>query len=274
MTNTIKIFKNLIIIFFFLISCKKEDSRYDGPWITNQIDNFILNTRPVNYSSSKSPDSVVIKTILDNHIIFQDEINSKLNVDFHLNVEIFLFNYDEALAKIGTNGGGGAEITKNRIYYSFFGKIIYDTIINRELYIGSHELVHIITFNELGLHKTRLMCEGYACAIDARYGTTNGEHGEYIAKPNDLYIKEYKESNQILSPEKLLNGEDLPAELFYPQAGFFVNWLFNNYSVEKINQLYTIDKDNFKNQFFKVTGIEFCEMESMYLEYINKLDYE
>jgi len=106
LNSKIKVRKSVgiaIIIFLLFCSFKKDIS---GTWVVNEREHIKLYTGPVGYHEKPSPDSVDIRQIMEEHEKVIDSINEKLKTDFNDIVEIFLFNYDEAKEKIGTNGGG------------------------------------------------------------------------------------------------------------------------------------------------------------------------
>lgn len=86
-------------------------------------------------------------------------------------------------------------------------------------------------------------------------------------------MKEFNEKNQVLTPSELLNGGKIPYSQFYPQSGFFINWLFEQYGVEKVNKLYpkvrryTLNKSKLKKEFESTLGDSFSTIENNYLAY-------
>jgi len=50
----------------------------------------------------------------------------------------------------------------------------------------------------------------------------------------------------------------------------FVDWLFKNYDIDAVNQLYVLDKFEIISEFKRITGDSFFEMEKKYMKYINQ----
>lgn len=250
----------LIIVLITLTSFKADIT---GPWNRTESENIIVYYRPANYSKTNSPDSIAIQRILieQNQII--DLINQKLKTSFHGIVEIYLYNYDEAMEKIGTNGGGFCSSKKSRIYFTYYDEPIYNTIRKEEEYIGVHEMVHLITKKELGKHKTAFFGEGYANAIDGNYGAIKNSDS-LTRRRIDSTMNQIIRNKKILTPTELLHNNK-PARNFYPQIGYFFNWLFAEYGIERINEMYTFTTRQIEKNFEKITGDSFKEMERKYL---------
>ncbi len=225
-------------------------------WIKTKKENIVLFTRPDNYTNYTSPNSETINECLNEGIACVKEINEKLGVNFDSDIKVYLYNYDEAKEQIGTNAGGGAIPTKRIVLYTYTEEHNYDKKRNRTRYIGVHEYVHIVSFNELGISKTRLFTEGYATAIDGSYGGKE--------------IEQRLNQNKMKTPSELLDSEDMFEGDFYPQSGFFIKWLFNEYSIEKANKLFVMTKDEIKSEFEKITGEKYSLMEKKYSDYCDK----
>ena len=257
------IFSVLLSSICFISSCANEN--IDGKWIVSKRGKVILNTRPINYSKVTSPDSLIIDAILDEQNESMLLINTKLETNFVSEFTVYLFNSDEAKEKIGTNGGGHVNLTTLTIYYTFLqaknpknGKCVF---------IGAHELVHLIANVELGHAKSRIMSEGFAVAVTGNYGSYINSNSEVVKKDIELWMKEYILEDKILKPTELINGKEISENIFYPQAGFFINWLFDNYGVEKVNKLYKLRKKRILKDFEKITGESFYTIEKKYLLY-------
>lgn len=258
----------IALLSILLMSLSKGNS--DGPWIVNSKGNVVLYTRPENYSKSPSPDTSTINSILDEQNESLKFINQRLSTNFNSKFSIYLFNYDEAKEKIGTNGGGYAISRKRVIYYTYNNNIKKSNDGNR-VYLGKHELVHLVTTRELGRSKLRLMSEGYAVSISGDYGRERSANGVMVGKSIEKWMKEYASNGKILKPSEMMNGRDIAESIFYPQAGFFMNWLFEHYGTKKINRLYKSGKTDLKKKFEKITSESFDDMEIKYLEYCNSL---
>ncbi len=266
--------KYLIILFFslLLLSCEKDESIdfLKGPWVVSTLKNIELYTRPNNFSTSKSPDSTTINSVLIDQNSFIDTINKRLHINCTSKFKIYLFNRDEAKDLIGTNTGGYANPKDASIYYTFFEKPFFYPDMNLYSYLGLHELVHLITYDAFGLPKNRMMIEGYAVAIENSYGGHFGNNGEMIRTMNRDWMKIFVANNSILTPNELLEGNYIPEGTYYPQVGTFINWLFDRFGVEQINKLYMVDKQDFKRRFRELFNIEYDDIEKDYLEFCKK----
>ncbi len=244
----------MILSCLLLFSFKADKS---GLWLKTKEQNVILCTRPLNYTKSVSPDSITIRKILKEEIKAIEDINNALKLDFKAKVTIYLYNYDEAKEKIGTNQGGYAfssALYGKRIFFTYDPKLQESGLCLD--FIGKHEMVHIITLTEIGETKTRLMTEGYANAVDWTYG----------CRSIDAWIKEYKEQHKMIRPSDLLNkSRELPEKEFYPQSGYFVRWLFARLGIEKTHKLYKANVKDFIVEYRKISGEDFSEMEKAYM---------
>jgi len=251
----------ITLVFLILTSFKADLS---GFWNRTENNLIIVYSRPEGFTKTNSPDSLDLQKILleQNQII--DLINQKLNTNFDRKVEIYLFNFDEAEEKMGTNGGGYCSSKKPRIYFTYYDDPIYNTISKEKEYIGVHEMVHIITRYELGDHKTKFFGEGYANAIDRNYGAIKiGD--SLIRRTIDTTMKLIIKSGNISTPTELLYNDKVNECSYYPQVGCLFNWLFAEYGVDKINAMYTLNARQIDKNFEKITGDSFKEMERKYL---------
>jgi len=262
MINLIKTFSGFFLV-LALISWKADKS---GPWVTTKGNRITLHTRPLNHSKTPSPDSLVIKQIISEQEEVIDYVNQKLKTNFNGPVEIFLYNYDEAKEKIGTNGGGFASMNGRQLFFTFYAQPVFNTLRNREEYVGVHEMVHIVTLNTLGNITTSFFGEGYANALDGNYGSRI-ENNRMFRQRNDSTVARMKLRGRLLTPSELLYNDSIPPRAFYPQIGCLVSWLFDTYGVEKINKLYSVKRKKIEKQFPEVTGERFAEMERRYMEY-------
>ncbi len=251
-----------ILLFCILILTLTSFAPLKKQWVKTKKENIILYTRPAGFTKTNSPDSAKINAILNEGIACVKEINEILGVDFNSEIKVYLYNYDEAQEQIGTNGGGGAIPAKRKILYTYFEKCNKDLEKNRDIYIGLHEYVHVISFNSIGFPKIRLFTEGYANAIDGHYGSKE-VNGVLVSTPVEDYIK----ISNIMKPSELLDSVKMFEGYFYPQSGFFMKWLFEKYSVKTVNKLFVLPRENFENEFKTITGESFGDMENKYLEY-------
>lgn len=257
----------IIVIIIVILTLTSFKADLSGPWIRTESENIILHSRPVAFTKTNSPDSIDLQKILieQNQII--ELINQKLKTNFQDKVEIYLFNYDEAKKKIGTNGGGFCNSKKSSIYFTYYDNPIYNTIRKEKEYIGVHEMVHLIANKELGNHKTAFFGEGYANAIDGNYGAIkNGD--SLIRRRIDATMLHIINNRKILTPTELLINNKIPARSFYPQVGYLLNWLFTEYGIESISKMYTLSRKQIERNFEKFTGDSFIVMERKYLLHI------
>jgi hypothetical protein len=256
----------IVILVLFILSSWKADLK--GPWIRTDGKRIILYTRPLNYSKTESPDSISIRKIIQEQEHAIDYINDRLKTDFQSKVEIFLYNLDEAKEKIGTNGGGFANLNKSKrqIYFTYRSEPMFNTIKNTLEYVGVHEMVHVITINKLGSLNTSFFGEGYSNALDGNCGSQM--QGNRLAWcRNDSTLVKIMKMGKLLKPSDLLYNENIPVREFYPQVGCLVNWLFETYGVDKINKLYSLKREEIEVGFLKATGERFEEMEKRYMKY-------
>ncbi len=265
----LKMCRFTIVLFVLFITLTSWKADIKGPWIITSGKQVILCTRPLNFSKSESPDSVTIQKIIQEQEKVIDFINKKLNTSFTSKVKIYLFNEDEAKDKIGTNGGGFASLNKfkRHIYFTFHTQPYFNTVMNTYDYLGVHEMVHIITLNELGNIRTRFFGEGYSNAIDGNYGIEE-KNGVLTRRRNDETLVKIKEHGTPITPSELLHNNSIPEREYYPQIGCLVSWMMDKYGIDKINKLYNLKSDKIEKQFQLVTGVSFTEMEKEYMEYL------
>lgn len=243
--------------------------RFDlkGPWIETRLGNIALYARPAGFSDTPSPDSLDIDKILSAQIKDIEIINKTLKTYFNTEVKIYLFNHDEAKTKIGTNSGGGAKIKIREMYFAFnkdLANIMDD-------FVGLHEMVHIVTSNELGYPATHLMNEGYSNAISNGYKLRLTENGKIVYTSLEQWMKDLTKENKILTPSEMLKkGDALHDDLFYPQAGYFVKWLMDTYGIETINLVYPLKPKKINKKLSELTGTDFETIEKEYMKYIEK----
>ena len=54
-------------------------------------------------------------------------INDNLKTNYNAKFEIYLYNYDEAIEKIGTNGGGSCDPKLKRIFFTYYKSPCFNT---------------------------------------------------------------------------------------------------------------------------------------------------
>jgi len=238
----------------------------DSDWEIKQLQHIVLHYRPENHTRQTSPNMGQVHAILSNQNRYYQEIKDTLNLVFRGTVLIYLYNKDEAQQKIGTTGGGHTVTEFQTIYYTWFGFYIQDTD-STPTYMGRHELVHILTHQALGKPGTQLMSEGYAVALDGGYGVFQRSDSSLARKTLAMWLDAYWQTDDWLTPEALLEQTNRPEEVYYPQAGWLIKFLFNEYGVALINQLFTISPKQFKKEFERVTGDSFADMSGTYQQY-------
>ncbi len=241
----------------------------DKDWKVSESGQVILHYRSSNFSNSVSPDNGAVEIILQNQNRYLKKIEDKLHKVYSGNVLIYLYNQDEAKEKIGTSTGGHS-IPQYLTYYYAFQNIPVADSDGFDAYIGAHELVHVVSFHLLGTPGTRMMSEGYAVAIDGSYAFTKNFEGGYQFKSVKTWMSEYYREGKILKPSQMLANDDLAERIFYPNAGYFVNFIFNTYGIQTANKLFIASVEDFKNEFKKLTGQNFNEMEKIYGDYCSQ----
>lgn len=262
--------KPVAIIILVLITLTSWKADKKGPWVINSGRRIVLYTRPLNYCETVSPDSAVIMKIIQEQENAIDYINKRLKTDFNTKVAIYLFNQDEAKEKIGTKNGGFANQSKWRpcIYFAYRNEPLYSPILESDVFVGVHEMVHIIALKKLGNIRTSFFGEGYSNALDGCYGAVK-INNRLIFRRNDSTLVAIKKTGKLLTPTELLLNGSIPEREFYPQIGCLMDWLIRNYGVDKMNILYPLKKQKIVGEFQKVTGETFQEMEMKYLAYQN-----
>ncbi len=252
-----------------LILCAGFKFDLNGPWIENRLGNITLYTRPTGFSNTPSPDSSDITKILTAQVNDVGIINNTLKTDFDAEVKIYLFNHDEAKTKIGTNSGGGARVKIREMYFAF-NKEFADKM---DDFMGLHEMVHIAAGNVLGYPETHLMNEGYANALSNGYKLHITEDGKIVGTSLDQWMMDLAKENKILSPAEMLKeGDRIHDDLFYPQAGYFIKWLMENYGVATTNAIYPLKAGKIIKAMPELTGKDFATIEKEYMKYIEKFN--
>ncbi|MFO8067192.1 MAG: hypothetical protein R6U11_06390 [Bacteroidales bacterium] len=260
----------LLAILFSFNSCSDflASIGSDKEWIVNESGNIILHTRPEEFSDSNSPDEDAISIILENQNYYYQKIKDSLHINYNNKVLIYLYNHDEALDKIGTNSGGHAISSRLTIYYTYLPGTYID-VYDRPTYIGAKELVHLITHRALGTNFTRMMNAGYSAAFEGSFGKAYDEENEItVARTLNDWMQAHYINNNILSPGQLLFETDITEEIFAPNAGFFIRYLWERFGIIKINNLFNEPSENFKDKFMEVCNINFSTLSTEYMDYI------
>ena len=235
-------------------------------WALLRSRNINLHYREEGFSKSASPTYEQANYIVEAQKIYYYAICDSIDRFYNEDVLIYLYNYDEAEEKIGTNGGGHALPKLNTYYYTFIdsNRSITDHFGVVDPFIGAHELVHVITHRTLGYPKTKLMSEGYAVWLDGTYARYRIE---------DI-IKHYRDNapEKILTPdEMLLNANQYISSIYYPNCGLFTEFIVHRYGVETINSIFTASEEEFVEALVTLTGESWQELCSAYAVYIESL---
>lgn len=262
--------KKIFILLLLVAGCTEFLVEIDDneDWLVNESGNFVIHYRAPEFGFGESPTNEIISIIGENQNHYLNIINDTLGINYGEKVLIYLFNKQEADEKIGTSGGGHSIPVYNAYYYTYSGLAFTDRFTDTA-YIGSHELVHVVTHKLLGAPGTKMLSEGYAVALDGGYALTGSGDGSVVRKSIDAWMNEFGDSGNILSPGTLLNNDDLPENIYYPNAGSFISYLFDRFGSEKINSLFTVEKDNFKEKFNSKLNVNFNIAAEDYLEYCN-----
>ena len=257
-----------LLLFVLLFSgCTEFIAELDADknWKLTENDIIKLYTKKQGVSESPSPDAYQVQSILDNQKYYYRAIQDSINKPFSERVLIYLYNKNQAKEAIGTTGGGLSQSRYMTIYYTFIHDIepYTDQYGIENPFVGAHEMTHIITHNLLGNPGTKLMSEGYAVWLDGSYGRKNINY--YIRK----FKTEYPE--YVMTPTQLLNESFEDEMIYYPNAGVLIRYWVRQFSVVKINRLFSVSRENFEEKFEKITETSWDEMESHYSNYLNSL---
>lgn len=258
---------NIILLTFLFTGCTEF---FAGPdlqnnWKIAEYEKIVLHYRPEGFSGTESPTAEEAATIAANQYFYYQEIQDSIGKEFDDLVLIYLFNKDEAEKHIGTDGGGHSIPKFNAFYYTFLEHPNEFTdkygVVNPA--VGAHEMVHVITHRILGYPATKLMSEGYANWLD-------GSYARYFIE--DI-VKSYRDKNpeKLLTPGELLNAGDMADSVYYPNSGVFLNYLVSRFGIVKINSLFTVRKENFKQAFENTCNEKWEIMAEEYEKYLDEL---
>lgn len=114
---------------------------------------------------------------------------------------------------------------------------------------GSHELMHIMAGNAWGIKFKTWINEGFAVYSD------DGWYGYKLHNLSKFLLQEKK----LVPLEKLIkNFRDYSDMITYPQAGSFVKYLYEQYGVDKIRDLW---KNGTVKDFERVLGKDLTALE-------------
>lgn len=258
---------NLLLLALLFSGCTEfiADMDADKAWKLAENDPIKLYYKKQEVSEAPSPTIHQVNGILNNQKYYYQAIQDSIQQTFSEPVLIYLYNKDQAKQAIGTAGGGLSQSRYMTIYYTFIHDIepYTDQYSIKNPFVGAHEMVHIITHNLLGNPGTKMMSEGYAVWLDGSYGR----------KDINYYIKEFKAEypEYVMTPTQLLNESFEDEMIYYPNAGILIRYWVRQFGVEKINKLFPVSRENFKEKFKKITGTSWDEMEIHYSNYLDNL---
>jgi hypothetical protein len=172
------------------------------------------------------------------------------------------------MSNIGTLNGGKYNYLTKKVEY-VLSKPCVSVISNKYSLVGEHETVHAIFMNRFGLSRSRLLVEGAAVAIDKGFGIVE-ENGKRVRVPIYNIVRDQRGQQKLLSIKYLCSGKG-SEELFYPQAGVFVEWLIKNYGINKYQELYRNTNKKILIKTQKYFGISLDELEKKYRNYLLNL---
>jgi hypothetical protein len=227
---------------------------------------IMLYYRGEDFSREASPTAEQANYIVDAQNIYYQAIQDSIGKEYHDNVMVYLFNRDEALDKIGTDGGGHAIPKLSTYYFAFIdsNRSITDHFGVVDPYIGAHELVHVITHRTLGYPKTKLLSEGYAVWLDGTFARFSIEE----------VIRYYRDEDpeKILTPDVMIyHDKDYVSSVFYPNAGIFVKFLVKRFGINAINAIFTVSEEYFISELESISGESWETITTAYTSFINDL---
>jgi hypothetical protein len=262
-----KNFNGLLFIALMLSGCTEfiAETDTDTNWKRMKQGPVKLYYKPQDANETPSPTKEQAKKILNNQIRYYEAIQDSIRHAFSNPVLIYLYNKDEAKEAIGTSTGGLSQSRSLSIYYTFIHDIApyTDKYGVENPYIGAYELVHVIKHNVPGHPGTKMMSEGYAVWLD----------GSYARNDIAYYIRKYKEEypEYLLTPTQLLNEAVNDEMVYYPNAGIFVRYSVRNFGIRKINQLFNVSSDAYKQAFENNTDETWEKLTEDYMNYLKTI---
>jgi hypothetical protein len=233
----------MIWIVAFLLNCCEMITRHvdDKNWIAVQSEHFIFHYRP--NSLAERNIAIIIEEMENNY----REIVIALNVNYSGVVNYYLYNSNEA-SSIGVIAGGFSDNSFETIRQTYDGYPL-----------GKHELVHIISFRAIGIAFLRLTSEGLANAVDGTYG----------GKPISDWMREYVATGALIPVREMVeNSEKYDEARFYPQSGFFVQYLVNRFGIDKFKVIFRASHYEFYEIFQATYGIDLDTLANEYFAYL------
>ncbi len=258
----------------------------DGDWEVVESERIVLHYRPQGYTAIVSPDRVKAEEMLVEQELAYTAILDRLKLQFSDRINIYLYNEDEALEKIGTSGGGHAITEYNSFYYTYWDRDIFlNEAPGISHYMGAHELVHVITHQAVGLPGNRVLSEGLAVAVDGVYGVMEDVNGKLERIPIPVWVRHWKSGmggahRKLVSPRELFQGQySLSEDVFYTQSGAFTLFLLEKYgdgderSLREVCRLLTVPPDEISASLKKLTGYDLDQIQAPYMEYLEDMVY-
>ena len=244
----------------------------DDEWVVHEYANIMLYSRPEQHSQTVSPQEHEIFTILENQHFYYETIQDSLGVNFQEKVMIYLYNLDEAIKAIGTHEGGHSVADRSSVYFAFRRPAYYDNF-GRKAFIGPLYMTEVITQQYFGKPFTKMMSVGYAVAFTGTLGRDETFDGDVIGHRILFLMEELYRNGQLMTPHELLNDTDRSREVYYPNAGFFILYLWRHFGITNTNRLFNLSKEDFEKGFLQVTGNSLNAVTDHYLLYCqNQLD--
>ena len=234
-------------------------------WEIVESDRIVLHYRPAGFSEAPSPTAGEAMFILQNQELYYRAICDSIGRDFSDRVMIYLFSQDEAEQHIGVQSGGHSIPKFNAVYFSFFhpSREYTDQYGIENMFLGAHELVHVITHQVFGYPGTKLMSEGYANWLDGSYARYHIR--DIVASYRD------HELEKLMTPDGMLEKTGTAEQVYYPNVGVFTGFLVKEYGVERINELFTTGKEQFISAFERICNEGWNDMGEKYARYIKSL---
>ena len=258
--------KKRIILIIFTLAYVSGCSNIE--WLNYSDGNISINipVKENGYLYYPNEEAIISELNYQNKLV--DQITDKYGVKLKGKINIYLYPKEIAFENIGTVNGGGYDILVNKILYVLSEPCI-SVISEEKSLLGDHETVHAIFIKSMGYSKSRLITEGLAVAIDKGYGTYKKNGTRYRVSIYEI-VRDQVIQKQILSIKNLCSGNG-KEELFYPQAGIFIEWLIRIYGFEKYKEIYNNTDKKILDETQKYFGISIEELEHNYRIYLLNL---
>ncbi len=195
-----------------------------------------------------------------------ESVSNFLAIGFNKKIRFNLFSSPiEILRRTGFLSNGIAYPVRRTIYAVYSIKVKA---------LGKHEITHILAY-KIG-NPPLFLQEGIAVSLDKNW--LNKPLFSYFDKTLWTYKKLrieqiFKEFNSLfLNPNRI---KETSKDLLYPVSGLFVEFLINEFGIEKFKDLYRIlsfnaTADDFKENICKVYNTDLNEIELNWLENMSR----